>query len=465
MHSLEDGLAGYLQKGLRSFHTPGHKGREEFYREWDFQAFDLTELPGLDMLHSAQGIIAQAQQRAAEIFGADESYFLINGATVGNQAMLLTLDPGRKPILVGRASHRSLMSGLVLSGLEPKYLAAIIHPEFNLPLGLDVLELRKLWGGVGACHLTYPTYYGTAIDLAQLMEEGTAERPPLLVDQAHGAHYLNKLFPPSSLALGADLVVHSMHKTLSALTQTGLLHVQGSKISRNRLRQSLEMLQSSSPNYQLMASLERANEYALETSRWEALREEVELLYYHLGDKLRILSRQDVGTYGIQAIDWSKILVNTRSLGITASQAVRHLRQGFGIEPELWDEENILFFLGIGSTPEDVRCLTKGLNSLTKLKPGGKLPKQRVIAIPEIPPLRMTPREAFLAPKRQVKLRESLGCIVGETISPYPPGIPLIVSGEELTSAVLDALANTGVERWQGWDGFENGLIWIIEEW
>jgi len=463
MHSLEAGMAGYSQKGLRSFHTPGHKGREEFYQDWNFQAYDLTELPGLDMLHAPEGIIAQAQLRAAAIFGAEESYYLVNGATVGNQAMLLSLDSSSgKPILVNRTAHRSLMAGLVLSGLEPKYIPSIVHPDFNLPLGLAVNKIKENWSDVLACHVTYPTYYGTAIDLKGLLAGD--DIPPMLVDQAHGAHYLSGLFPASALTLGADLVVHSLHKTLSAMTQTGILHVQGQKISRSRLRQSLELLQSSSPNYILLASLERASEYALELHRWEDLREEVELLYIQLGEKLRILSPQDAGTYGIQAVDWSKILINTRALGVTAAQAVAFLRESFGIEPELWDEENILFLLGIGSTPEDVRLLTKGLDSLTSLTENGELPQRELLDLPKIPPLCKSPREAFMAAKKRIKLADSLGCIVGETISPYPPGIPLIVAGEEMTGEVMEALIRSRGKSWQGWDGSESGLIWVIEE-
>lgn len=465
MRSLEEGLVRYAQQKFCSFHTPGHKGKEEFYHDWDFQAYDLTELPGLDMLHSPQGIIAQAQKRAAEIFGAEESYYLINGATAGNQAMLMSLDPAlKRQILVGRAAHRSVMSGLVLSGLEPRYVPVIIHPDFNLPLGTDIAEIKQYWSGAAACHLTYPTYYGTTLDLGGLLADENNAIPPVLVDQAHGAHYLSPLFPDSALKLGADLVLHSMHKTLSALTQTGILHVQGPKIRRNRLRQSLELLQSSSPSYLFMASLERASEQALVSAPWADLREEVELLHIRLGQRLRLLCPQDAGTYGIHGVDWSKILVNTRQAGLDAPEAVRHLREKFGIEPELWDEENILFLLGMGSTPEDVRLLTKGLESLTVLQQDRQVRTREWNELPDIPPMRMSPRAAFYAGKRQVKLEDSRGCIIGETISPYPPGIPLVIAGEEMTGNVLEALLRGREMRWQGWDGLESGLIWIIEE-
>jgi arginine/lysine/ornithine decarboxylase len=470
---LGEGLSRYQKQGFCSFHTPGHKGRQEFFNGLDFLGFDLTELPGLDMLHSPCGIIAEAQKRTAGIFGAEETFFLINGGTVGNQAMFLALeDTPAKRVVVERSSHRSVMSALVLSGLKPEYVMPTIHPDFNLPLGFDVEKQQIPWQAVSACHVTYPSYYGTAFELNQLLDERMrlGFNTPILVDQAHGSHYLGPLFPPSALMLGADLVLHSSHKTLSALTQSAMLHVQGHRVSRTRLRQSLELLQSSSPSYLLLASLERAGEFALDFGRWECLQEEVEDLHRKVGMSFRILSQKDVGTYGIHTVDWSKILINTLGLGVPAPRCVEYLREGYGIEPELWDEENILFMLGIGNTPEDIRRLTKGLESLASFAytVGFAESKKRVgndrFRIPPLPHLVLSPRDAFFAHKRQIPLKESLGHIVGETISPYPPGIPVVVMGEQMTYEVLGTLLTAGEGRWQGWDGFESQTIWIVEE-
>ncbi len=473
MGDLGEGLSRYHKQGFCSFHTPGHKGRQEFFNDFDFIGFDLTELPGLDMLHSAQGIIAKAQKRSAEIFGAEETFFLINGGTVGNQAMFLTLeDTVDKRVVVERCSHRSVMSALVLSGLKPEYVMPTVHPEFNLPLGFEVEKQRIPWQEVSACHVTYPSYYGTGFKMNSLLEERTrlGVKTPILVDQAHGSHYLGPLFPPNALKLGADLVLHSSHKTLSALTQSAMLHVQGRRVSRTRLRQSLELLQSSSPSYLLLASLERASEFALDFGRWECLRDEVEVLHRKVGMSFRILSQADIGKNGIHTVDWSKILINTSPLGITAPRCVEYLRENCGIEPELWDEENILFMLGIGNTPEDIRRLTKGLESFASFAHSAgfvetkmQVEKER-FRIPTLPPLMLSPREAFFAHKRQIPLKESLGHIVGETISPYPPGIPVVVMGEQMTCEVLDALLDAREGRWQGWDGFKNQTIWIVEE-
>ncbi|HWQ88571.1 MAG TPA: amino acid decarboxylase [Desulfitobacteriaceae bacterium] len=473
MTALGEGLYKYCQQGFRSFHTPGHKGRQEFFNGLDFIGFDLTELPGLDKLSSASGIIDQAQRRAAQIFGAEESFFLVNGATAGNQAMLLSLGEVAKSqkVVIVRQSHKSVMSALVITGAAPHYLTPLIHPEFNLPLGLDLKDRAIDWETTAACHITYPSYYGAVPDLELLITDRNkrGEKCPLLIDQAHGSHYLGKLFPPSALALGADLVLHSTHKTLSALTQAAMLHIQGKNICRERLRQALEMLQSSSPSYLLLASLELAGEHALAEERWQALFEETENLHFQVGSFLRLLNKNDAGTYGIKTTDWSKILINTRSLGKSAPDCVDYLRKMHGLEPELWDQENILFLLGIGNTPEDIRALTKGLKGLAARLNGPELrdlPLRSGVSVKEYPvlPQRLTPRQAYLARRRQLPLRESCGQIAAQTISPYPPGIPLLVMGEEITPEIVEILLawnqGLGLEE----DDLANGLIWVVQD-
>lgn len=471
MLDLNTKLFQYENQGLISFHTPGHKGKKEFFEGLHFPGQDLTELPGLDMLHSPVGVIARAQERVAKIFRSDHSFFLINGGTVGNQGMFMALAGSiksgetelNKKVLVERRSHRSVMSALVLSDLEPEYIPAVVHPEFGLPLGLNLQGLDSLAGYQGV-HVTYPGYYGSLPDLSTLIElrDVSAPKTWFMVDQAHGSHYLSSLFPKGALDIGADLVLHSAHKTLSALTQAALLHVKGSRVPLPALKAALEMLQSSSPSYLLMASLERAVEFALDTKRWELLYEAVQELHYRVGSCLRMLNTQDVGTYGITDLDWSKILVNTRSLGITAPACVEHLRNNYGIDPELWDEENILFLLGIGNTPEEVRILTKGLLSLETLRKGSRQVHREGFFETSLPPRRLTPRKAFFAAKRKVKLADSVGKILGESISPYPPGIPLVVMGEEMTPDILEHLSRHK-GSWQGWEDSSQG-VWIIEE-
>jgi len=462
---------------MYSFHTPGHKGRRDLLAPVVFPDYDLTELPGLDMLHNPQGVLAEAQKKAAEFYRAEETFFLVNGATVGNQAMFLALLPKAKTkkVRIERKAHRSVIGALILSGLTPEYIPSVIHPDFNLPLGLDVAQLTADLEHIDALHLTSPSYYGTVSDLAYVLRQRDKHKPnlPVMVDQAHGAHFTFGLFPQGAVEQGADLVVHSTHKTLPALTQAAMLHVQGTRIDRFVLRDILGILQTSSPSYLLLASLEQALDIRAE-SLWNDLFEEVQLLRQKLNGPLRILTEQDCGSYGIKEVDWSKILVNVSPLGISAAEAVEYLRHNFRIEPELWDEFNILFVLGLGNKPEEVRALSAALEELVKRFRSGLNSAKRSNAnasqrsnVPvypsSLPPVRLSPREAWLSTKRKIAVKESLGKISAETISVYPPGIPLIACGEEITEEVLTYLLQADKYNWQGWQGSNRGEILVVD--
>lgn len=474
MGLLNRELKSYLEQQMYSFHTPGHKGRLDLFSNISFPGFDLTELPGLDMLHNPQGIIDLAQKRAASVYGAEETFFLVNGGTSGNQAMLFSLMSditGKKKIRIERKAHRSVIGGLILSGLTPEYIYPQIHPDFNLPLGLSSEAFITDIQETGALHLTYPSYYGTTPDLEYIIKQRDERfsHIPVLVDQAHGSHFLGTIFPQSAVRLGADAVIHSTHKTLAALTQAGMLHVQGSRIDRSSLRKSLEILQTSSPSYLLLASLEEAVSHLEQIENWHSLFEEVQVLHEKLDGKLRILTGQDAGKFGIKEVDWTKILVNISNLKVTTTQAVEILRADYRIEPELWDKENILFMLGIGSRAEDVRHLGNALEYLatnyTHQDPAYSSQQCKLQRLEQLsaPIIHLTPREAWLGNKKLVRVHESLGLIAGETISIYPPGIPLVALGEEITPVIIDYLLRASEFNWQGWEGFGKGQVLVLD--
>jgi len=468
VESLIRQLYSYSELGMYSFHTPGHKGRKDLLAPIVFPDYDLTELPGLDMLPNPQGVLAEAQQKAAKLYRAEETFFLVNGATAGNQAMFMALLPSAKAkkVRIERKAHRSVSGALILSGLTPEYIPSVIHPDFNLPLGLDDAQFTEGLEHIDALHLTSPSYYGTVSDLDRVLEQRDKQKPslPVLVDQAHGAHFFGNLFPRGAVEQGADLVVHSTHKTLAALTQAAMLHVQGSRIDRFVLRDILNILQTSSPSYLLLASLEEAVA-GLAKPIWDDLYEEVRQLWQKLNGPLRILTEQDCGSYGIKEVDWSKILVNISPLGINAAEAVDFLRRNYRIEPELWDESNILFMLGIGNKPEEVRALRTALEALVKRFRGLSPAKKRYLPVypSSLPPVRLNPREAWLSAKRKIAVKDCLGEIAAETISVYPPGIPLITCGEEITEEVLTYLLQADKYNWQGWQGFNRGEILVVD--
>jgi arginine/lysine/ornithine decarboxylase len=221
----------------------------------------------------------------------------------------------------------------------------------------------------------------------------------------------------------------------------------------------------------LLASLEAAAEQAAREGLGDELREETEALRAALGDDLRLLSRADIGRYGISGLDWSRLLVNTRPLGIGAPEAVDWLRTQEGVEPELWDGENILFLLGVGSTAADVRRLRHSLENIVRQFASGANRRKAAAENPfytagelPLPPVRLTPREAWLAPKYSVPLSAAAGCVAGETVSVYPPGIPLVMAGEEIGPAIIELWQEAADRHWQGWSGRAGGTVLVVRE-
>jgi arginine/lysine/ornithine decarboxylase len=330
-----------------------------------------------------------------------------------------------------------------------------MHPDFALPLGA---EAEDFWRGEDktlAVHVTCPVYYGSALDMPGLLtlRDELGGRTPVLVDQAHGAHWRCGLFPPNAVELGADGVVHSVHKTLAGLTQSALLHAQGSRLDRRVLAQALAMVQSSSPSYLLMASLDAAVAQGEMAGVWRDLLAEAQRLREDLADVYRVLGDKDVGSYGVAALDGSKILVNTRPLGVSAGAVAGALRREFGIEPEFWDEENILFVLGVGNRPEEVEMLRRALLKLADQSRGvgarleSSQARSSTFGLSCSPPMRLTPREAWLAPRRLLALGDCLGQVAAETLVTYPPGVPLVIAGEEITEEVMCGVASNPLLR------------------
>jgi arginine decarboxylase len=453
---LLDTLLEQSIKGMRRFHTPGHKGKMPLLENMGSQSIadiDLTELPGLDNLHQPVGIIAEAQANCAQWLGVKHTFFLVNGASVGIQAAILGCTGPKDIVLIPRNAHKSVTAALILSGATPIYYLPEVHPEFGLPLGqackpiLDKLELHpevKLLFGL------YPTYYGTTWDLEIVRANWNGT---MVVDEAHGAHLpFYEGFPKSATRLGADVVIQSSHKTLAAFTQAAMLHIgQACPVPSEYFLHALDILHTTSPSYLLMASLESAFWDGVEkgkNSHWSALVEScLQLKQQLLFNGIRVLNCRDIGNYGIAGVDPTKILIKTPSQG--ASEFVNRLVSRHGIQPELWDSENVLFLIGAGDTPETVKALEKAL--LVEFQ---SLHTFTLVHFPNpaVPKQALTPREAYLSQKELIPFRDSVGRICGETLSPYPPGIPAIVPGEIIDKDMIEYInwsKDYGI-HWQG---------------
>ncbi len=443
------------------FYAPGHKrGRgasphlQEFLGQAALQV-DLPELPELDNLFAPEGVIQAAQALAAEAFGAEHSYFLANGSTCGIEAAILaTCGPGDK-IIVPRNAHRSVVAGLVLAGAMPVFVEPEYSPELGLPLGIRVDAIAttlRHHPDTRAVLLVSPTYHGLCSDIAAMAELTHARGIPLLVDEAHGAHFaFHPDLPETALNQGADLVVQSTHKVLGALTQASMLHGQGNRIHRSRLEAALQLTQSTSPSYLLLASLDAARQQMAINGK-ALLSDTLELVRQMRSGlaqlpSLRVVQPADVLPFSsVKALDLTRLTVDVSGLGITGLEADEILHEELGVTAELPELRHLTFIVSIGNTPADSERFLAGFKILAKegvvVGANGRLPLPGFYPIEQPPFFQpvVTPREAFFAATASLSAGDAIGRLSAETISPYPPGIPTLVAGEAITATALEQL-------------------------
>ncbi len=447
---LAEAMKAYAADGATAFHTPGHKqGRgahpllrnlitEEGLRE------EVSLMEELDDLHEPTMCIREAQQLAAELYGADQSYFMINGTTGAIHAMLMaSLKPGDQ-VLVPRNAHRSILGGLILCGAQPVFIQPEVSASLGIAMGLvpeDVEQAVERYPEACALVAVYPTYYGVTSDLQAIANIVHAHDMLLLVDEAHGAHLrFSDALPAQALDCGADLVAQSTHKLLGSLTQTSMLHARAGRIDMERVRTSASLLQSTSPDYLLLASLDIAR-MQMATEGWQRM-EQVIWLVRSLRSRINALpglwcpGPEDMRTPGATGLDETKLTVQVRGLGMTGTRAEYILRHTCKIQCELADAWNVLFLFSMADTERETELLYKALTVLSKYACEAE-PSVPACALPPIPPMRLVPRKAFFAPSRPVAIKEALHKVVAETITFYPPGIPVIYPGEVLTDEIL----------------------------
>ncbi|ACI17330.1 aminotransferase class I/II-fold pyridoxal phosphate-dependent enzyme [Coprothermobacter proteolyticus] len=447
------GLLAYIAKHRASFHMPGHKRGRGVHP--DFKAFlgenvfllDLTEVQGVDYLHKPTGILREAMDLLADAYGAKESFFLVNGSTVGNQAALMAVGGPGKKILIARNSHRSVVGGLILNGSIPVYLPVNVDPELGITTSVSPEVLREYLDkhDVDAVFLTNPNYYGVSGNIRELVDIVHEHGLPIVVDEAHGAHFhFHQALPLSAVDAGADLVVQSTHKTLSSMTQSSWMHMNGDLVDVELLKAALRTLQSSSPNYVLMASLDVAR-MQMATEGAELLSSALNVAQYlreaiNEIPGLQCFGRERVGKYGIFDVDLTKITITVLGLGLTGYKVEQLLNDELGVEVELSDPNNILAFVTIGDDYDNADKLIKAMSNLSE-RFFGKLPPLETAAVhtfPVLPEVVLTPREAFFAEKKVVPFREAVGAISAESVVLYPPGIPVIAPGERITEESFD---------------------------
>lgn len=447
----------YIDDGTIPFHTPGHKmgkGAHPLFQEVlqrKALQLDLANMAELDDLHEPHGPIRAAQDLAAELYGADYSYFMVNGTTGGIYAMILTVaGPGDK-IIVPRNAHRSIIGGIILSGAVPVFMKPEVDVELGLTMGVTpetVSEALKEHPDAKGVLIINPTYYGVATDLKKIVDIVHSYGIPVVVDEAHGPHLkFSSRLPIQALDAGADIVAQSTHKIIGAMTQCSIVHCRRGRIRVPRLKAMLQLVQSTSPNYILMASLDIARmQMATEGGRLieravdlaNKAREEINKI-----PGLYCFGNEKVGNPGVFSIDPTKVTVTVKGLGLTGAEAERILRQTYKIQVELSDVYNILFLITLGDSEAEVAALIAALRELA----AGHMGNRDFSAINEItrvgkhplPPEQViSPRDALFGNTCIVPFADAAGMVCAEIVTFYPPGIPMLCPGERITSEIID---------------------------
>jgi arginine decarboxylase len=450
-----DSLVSTRQRDPLSFHMPGHKFDPELLPELsDFFGAgvftgDLNEaVPTIDYLHAASGPLVEAQQLAAAAIGADHTFFLINGSTVGNQAMLIAAVRDGQKVIITRAAHRSVYAGLILSGATPIYIMPRVQPQVHFPLAVEVGAVQarlEEYPDAVAVHVTSPNYYGYLPDVRGLVELAHARNLPLLVDEAHGAHlHFHPDLPPSAVDLGADAVVQSPHKTLGAFTQAAWLHLTGTRLPFTLLHYLVAILQSSSPNVIFTGSLDVAR-------RQMALRGRPLLdRTLELAQRARAAIRQIpglwcygedlVGDHGIAAFDPTKLVIRVTDTGLSGKEFAAELWSRFNLTVEFADPWQLICTVTIADTPARIDRLIGALRAVAQDQRGpAALRADRVELVPPpLPQLILNPRQATFRSSRRVALSDARDQVCAEQVIPYPPGIPLLMPGEVISAEMIE---------------------------
>ncbi|MFA5527549.1 MAG: aminotransferase class I/II-fold pyridoxal phosphate-dependent enzyme [Peptostreptococcales bacterium] len=451
--SIYDYLIHHQDEKAISFHIPGHKS-SAIYEDFGYGAllqnildYDITEIHGADNLFDAQGIIKIAQDKYAKLLGVQESFFLVNGTSGGILAAILsTVKKGNK-LIISRDCHKSVFNALYLGDIQPVFLYPSLLDDLGIASGYSVESLEKVIlanPDADAVFIQNPNFYGIASDLTSIEKLVHSHGMILIVDEAHGAHLgFSDLLPLSAAQAKADIILQSVHKTLPALTQSSILHVNSSKVDLDKLKYHLQVFQSSSPSYLLLASLDIARDI-LERSGPAFIENLVRSLdvFYEEISKLSIIRILDPSS--VFDFDKTKLNLYTYPNILSGYELDILLRDEYRIYTELAGLNHVLAVTSIATSKHDLDYLLSALRNmdslLCKTSVTGK-PAQVLPPILQMEPIRRTTiTGALSSEKKRVDIRQAAGSVCTDMIIPYPPGIPLLCPGEEVTPEIVDYL-------------------------
>ncbi|AAK80294.1 lysine decarboxylase [Clostridium acetobutylicum] len=454
---LFNALMEYVNRDTIPFHVPGHKKGNGIDKE--FKNFigenpfkiDVTVFKLVDSLHHPTGPIKKAQELAADAYGSKAAFYSVNGTSGAIQGMILSVVGDGDKIIVPRNVHKSVTAGIILSGAVPVYM----HPEVDRRVGIahgvspeTVGETLKNNPDAKAVLLINPTYYGVSTDIKKIADIVHSYDIPLIVDEAHGPHLsFNDRLPVSALKAGADMCAQSTHKIIGALTQMSLLHVNSDRIDMNRVQQIMNLLQTTSPSYILMASMDCARRQIALHGK-ELLDGTIDLCNYARREINKIpgfycFGEEVLGKPGSYAFDPTKLTITCTDLGITGYDLDMLLANDYHIQVELSDLYNVLAVGSFGDTKENIDALINALRQISKsISSTVKNKKNSFIDIPDVPERILSPRDAFNGAKESMLIKDSVGKTSGEFLMAYPPGIPVLCPGEIITQEIIDYVSD-----------------------
>ncbi len=445
---IKEALDALRDMRVVPFDVPGHKrgkGNPELTEFLGSRCLsvDVNSMRPLDNLGHPVSVIREAEELAADAFGAGRAFFIVNGTTAAVQAMLLHSLSAGDTVILPRNVHKSVINALVLAGAAPVYVDTPVHPTLHIALGMkpeNVEASIKLHPEAKAVFVNNPTYYGICSDLTAIVRIAHANGMLVLADEAHGAHfYFGGDLPISAMAAGADMAAVSMHKSGGSLTQSSFL-LSGKAIDPEALRQTINLTQTTSASYLLLASLDISRKnlalngakiFAYVQAMASYAREEINRsgAYY-------AYSRELIDGGAIYDFDVTKLAVSTLGVGLTGVEVYDLLRDEYDIQAEFGDTSNLLAYVSVGDRPQEIERLVGALAEIERRfrRPPSELP---AYPMPKAS-VRMSPREAYYAAKESLPISQSLGRVSGEIVMSYPPGIPILAPGEEITE---DAVA------------------------
>jgi arginine/lysine/ornithine decarboxylase len=449
---LYDALVHYgFKQNVTPFDVPGHKMgngiAKRFINDVGEAIFklDVNSMKELDSLSNPVSVIKEAEELAADLFGASHAFFLVNGSTSGVQNMILATCNDNDKIIMPRNMHKSAYNGIILSGSIPIYIDPVIHEDSGISMGVTVESVKQTIMNhldAKAILLLHPNYFGYTSHLKEIIEFAHEKNIIVLVDQSHGSHFsLHDSFPESAISLGADLVTISMHKTGGSLTQSSILLHNNGLVPYSKLRSTINLAQTSSASYLLLASLDVARQH-LALNKTELLNQVAYLSTYakeaiNQIPGFKVLNSSILDGDGIYAHDNTKLTIDVSAYGMSGFKVYDLFKEHYNIQLELGETHVVLAIISLGDSKESIDTLINGFKQFSEHYPIKLKNTIKTIEL-SIPEMVYTPRQAFFKQSTLMDLTLTEGMIAADSIMIYPPGIPLVVPGERITQDIIN---------------------------